>query len=183
MRYGEGKHDYVTGSVYEVAFLPMPSFAARLPLGRRISMELMSALAPALMVATAFFPGDCSDNRLAWQREGNRCTVVVRGGFDASLSDKRRRVTQRLRRIWRRRGAWTLPGTALAAPGTDVHYAGPFGMGLKHPHGTTRYGELNAAPGIHIADGSAFPSLPSKHPTLTIMANADRIGRHLAAHC
>jgi choline dehydrogenase-like flavoprotein len=181
LRYGRREHDYVTGSVYELSYLPMPSFAGRLPLGRRAGMEVMSALAPALMVATAFFPGDCSDNRLAWQRQGNRSTVVVRGGFDAGLADKRGRVAQRLRRIWRRRGAWTLPGTTLAAPGTDVHYAGPFGMGLQRPHGTTRHGELHAAPGIHIVGAAAFPSLPSKHPTLTIMANADRIGRHLAA--
>jgi choline dehydrogenase-like flavoprotein len=181
LRYDGGDHDYVTGSIYELSFLPMSSFATRLPLGRRAATELLSALAPALMVATAFFPGDCSDNRLAWERRGNRCALEVRGGFDAGLPDKRRRVTQRLRRIWRRRGAWTLPGTTLAAPGTDVHYGGPFGMGLQRPHGTTRYGEMHAAPGIHIADGAAFPSLPSKHPTLTIMANADRIGRHLAA--
>jgi len=181
LRYGRRAHDYVTGSVYELSLLPMPSFAGRLPLGRRAGMELLSALAPALMVAIAFFPGDCSDNRIALQQQGNRSTLVIRGGFDAGLADKRGRVVQRLRRIWRRRGAWTLPGTTLAAPGTDVHYAGPFGMGLQRPHGTTRHGELHAAPGIHIVGAAAFPSLPSKHPTLTIMANADRIGRHLAA--
>ena len=40
--------------------------------------------------------------------------------------------------------------------------------------------ELHGAPGVYVVDGAAFPTLPSKYLTLTIMANADRIGRHLA---
>jgi cholesterol oxidase len=42
-------------------------------------------------------------------------------------------------------------------------------------------GELNACPGLYILDGYILPGPPAKHCTLTIMANADRIARHLAA--
>ena len=45
---------------------------------------------------------------------------------------------------------------------------------------TTVLGELIRAPGLYVVDGAALPSLPASHPTLTIMANADRIGRALA---
>jgi choline dehydrogenase-like flavoprotein len=54
-------------------------------------------------------------------------------------------------------------------------------MAFEGPHGTNTYGELIAAPGVFIAHGAAFPSLPANYPTLTIMANADRIGRHVAS--
>lgn len=178
---GVADSDYVTGAIYELTSLPVSSFAARLPLSYRAGIEFFSALLPALLVATGYFPSKYSDNRLNWLRREGRCVVVVEGGIDARLPTKFSDVTRRLKKIWRQLGAWTLPGTSLAAPGTDVHFGGPFAMGLELPHGTTRYGELRVAPGVFIADGAAFPSMPSKYPTLTIMANADRIGRHLAA--
>jgi choline dehydrogenase-like flavoprotein len=36
-------------------------------------------------------------------------------------------------------------------------------------------------PGVHVVDGAALSDLPARHCTLTIMANADRIARLLAA--
>jgi choline dehydrogenase-like flavoprotein len=75
-----------------------------------------------------------------------------------------------------------LPGSlTISAPGTDGHYAGTLPMGGKGDLATSLYGELNASKGIYIADGASFSSLPAKHCTLTIMANADRIGRHLTS--
>jgi choline dehydrogenase-like flavoprotein len=176
-----GGSDYVTGGVYELASLPPSSFVTRLPLSYPAGIVLFTMMAPALLVATGYFHSDYSNNRLRWERRGDRCVVVVRGGVNTSLAEKTTDVTRRLTRIWRKLGAWTLPGTALAAPGTDVHIGGPFAMGLDLPHGTSINGELHAAPGVFIVDGAAFPSMPPKYPTLTIMANADRIGRHLAA--
>ena len=41
-------------------------------------------------------------------------------------------------------------------------------------------GELQDQQGLHIVDGAILPSLPSRHVTLTIMANVDRIGTQLA---
>ncbi len=181
LNYGESVSDYIAGAVYEVSFLPVSSLAARLPLGRRASTELMSALAPALLVATAYFPGDCSANRIQWQRHGDHVHTVVKGRYDERMPCRLQRVKHRLRSIWRRLGAWPLPGASLGTIGTDVHFGGPFAMGLAQPHGTTGFGELHAAPGIFVADAAAFPSVPPKYITLTIMANADRIGRHLAA--
>jgi choline dehydrogenase-like flavoprotein len=42
-------------------------------------------------------------------------------------------------------------------------------------------GELHGLAGVHVVDGAALPSLLEKPHTLTVMANADRIGRRLAA--
>ena len=172
--------DYVSGAVYEVAGLPPSSFAARMPLGRRAATEIFRALAPALVVATIYFPGRYSANTVALRPSAHGPRIEVRGGVAPGFDAVARTVRRRLTAIWRRLGARPLPGAALATAGTDAHLGGVFPMGGAGPHGTNAWGELNAAPGLHLVDGSVLPTIPSKFTTLTIMANADRIGRYLA---
>jgi choline dehydrogenase-like flavoprotein len=180
-RYAEEPAEYVTGVGFEVTGLPLSSIAARLPFSRRAAMEFVRPLSSAMLICTGFLPGTCSNNTVRWRQDGERASIVVSGGFASHLTSKFQDATAALRKIWRQLGAWVLPGTALAAPGADVHYAGPFAMGSQMPHGTTAFGELHCAPGVFIADGASFPTLPSKFLTLTVMANADRIGRRLAS--
>jgi choline dehydrogenase-like flavoprotein len=181
LRFGSAAHDRIVGQIYEIDALPAASFVARLPFSRPAGDALFSAFVPAMVIATAYFPGHYSDNQIRFEPDGDGASIVVSGGFDAALAPQVRQVARRLRSIFRKLGAWTLPGTTLAPPGADVHYAGPLGMGNDGAHGTSAFGELRAAPGLYVVDGAALPTLPSKHVTLTIMANADRIGRHLAA--
>jgi choline dehydrogenase-like flavoprotein len=178
--FAASPHDYIIGACYEVDGLPLAPFVARLPLSRRAGHVLLSAIAPALMVATGYFHGKYSENRIRVKRAEAGVSLSIRGSTDASLAAVFPSVSRRLRTAWRSVGALPLPGTTLAAPGTDAHYAGVFRMGDTGPHGTNTFGELNAAPGIHIVDGAVLPTLPPKYPTLTIMANADRIGQFLA---
>ncbi len=172
--------DYVSGAIYEVAGLPASSFAARMPLGRRAATEIFRALAPALAIATIYFPGRCSANTVGLRPSAEGARVAVRGGVAPGFEAVVRSVRTRLSAIWRKLGARQLPGTALATAGTDAHLGGVCPMGVAAPHGTNNYGELHAAPGLHLVDGSVLPTIPSKFTTLTVMANADRIGRHLA---
>ena len=89
---------------------------------------------------------------------------------------------RRLAREMRHLGAFALPGSlTILQPGADAHYAGTLPMGGNGPAACAPTGELKACPGLYIADGAVLSSLPAKHCTLTIMANADRIARHLAA--
>jgi len=172
--------DQVSGAVYEVAGLPPSSFAARMPFGRRAATEIFGALAPALAVATIYFPGRYSANKVALQDAPGGARIHIHGGVADGFGMVARTVRRRLAKIWRRLGAFPLPGAALATAGTDAHLGGVFPMGAAQPHGTSRFGELNAAPGLHVVDGAVLPGIPSKFTTLTVMANADRIGRHLA---
>jgi choline dehydrogenase-like flavoprotein len=175
--------DYVSGAIYEMAGLPPSSFAARMPFGRRASTEIFRALAPALAVATVYFPGRYSANTVTLRpsAQGDQAPrVEVRGGVAPGFDEVARTVRHRLTAIWRKLGARPLPGAALATAGTDAHLGGVFPMGTVAPHGTNNYGELHAAPRLYLVDGSVLPSIPSKFTTLTIMANADRIGRYLA---
>jgi len=62
----------------------------------------------------------------------------------------------------------------------SVHYAGTLPMSANDEELTTdRTGRLHRTRRVYIADGSVFPSLPSKGLTFTMMANADRIGCHV----
>ena len=172
--------DYVTGGIYETAALPPSSFAARLPLGRRAATQVVRALAPALLVATVYFPGGYSANTISVQTSADGPRIRIHGGVAERFHGVARVVQGRLKKIWRALGAYALPVGELATAGTDAHYGGIFPMGGTQPHGTSRFGELNAAPGLHVVDGSVLSTIPAKFTTLTIMANADRIGRHLA---
>ena len=172
--------DYVSGAVYEMGGLPPSSFAARMPLGRRAATEIFRALAPALLVATVYFPGRWSANTVTLQPSADGPRITVRGGVAPGFHKVARMVRRRLTRIWRALGAVPLPGAALATAGTDAHLGGVFPMGGGPPHGTNAWGELNGLPGLHLVDGSVLPTVPSKFTTLTVMANADRIGRYLA---
>jgi choline dehydrogenase-like flavoprotein len=178
----DGKHrdDYVNGSLYEIAALPASSFVARLPLGRRAGTELFHALAPALAVATTYFPGRFSDNMIRLRRQAHGIQIEIRGGFSGDFEAEVSKTRKRLSRIWRHLGAWPVPGASIAKPGMDVHFGGLFPMGLDKANGTSAFGELNAVPSVFVVDGAAHPTVPAKFITLTIMANADRIGRHLA---
>jgi choline dehydrogenase-like flavoprotein len=180
LHYGAARSEYVAGGFYEVAALPPSSFAARLPLGRRAATDLVRALAPALVVATTYFPGSCSGNIVRCRREGESLRVSIQGGFASDFDELVTSTRRRLSRVFRRLGVWALPGAVTAKPGIDAHFGGLFPMGRDALHATSRYGELNAAPGLFVVDGAAHPTMPAKFTTLTIMANADRIARHLA---
>ena len=72
----------------------------------------------------------------------------------------------------------TTAGAPPRKPGADVHYAGPLAMGMR----SDRFGEVKGAPGLHAGRWrGACRAIPARNPTLTIMANADRIGTALAA--
>ena len=172
--------DYVTGAIYEIAGLPSWNFTGRLLFSRRGAEKLFPMLAPALLVATCYFPGAFSDNRLTVTPSGDGAQLFIHGGQAPSLPGLSKAVKADLARNFRKAGAWLLPGAALAVPGTDVHYAGTLPMGGRDAAGTSVLGELNGAPGIHVVDGAVLPSLSAKYPTLTIMANAARIGSELA---
>ena len=172
--------DYVSGAIYEITALPPSSLAARLPFGRRAATTIIRALAPAMLVATVYFPGRYSANEVTVAPSVHGPHIRIRGGVSDRFDATARAVRRQLKKIWRRLGARVLPGGALATAGTDAHLGGLFPMGSPAPHGTSRFGELNAAPGLFVVDGSVLPSISSKFTTLTIMANADRIGRHLA---
>lgn len=60
--------------------------------------------------------------------------------------------------------------------GAGIHYAGCLPMREQpRPYELDRHGQLHGTTRVWVVDGAAFPRLPSKNLTFTIMANAMRI--------
>lgn len=108
------------------------------------------------------------------------------GGVDISyrptISESRRRtkLENELMMVMYRLGCLPL-GRVDPGYGSSIHYAGTLPMTEENrPLTTTPQGRLRGTQRVYIADGAAFPTLPSKGLTYTLMANADRVGRQLA---
>lgn len=72
------------------------------------------------------------------------------------------------------------PGVYRMAPGAAIHQAGVCRMG-RNPQTSmlTGFCESHEVKGLYAVDASAFPFMPEKNPTLTIMAVATRAAKHL----
>jgi choline dehydrogenase-like flavoprotein len=174
------------GALYSADGLPLDVFARRMPFTRPAALRLARLLAPALVLGTCYLPSHYSRNTIAvgWTGDRHRLTITgeVTAAARTALNDVRRRLGAGLRRL----GALPLPGGfAVARPGSDAHYAGTVPMRREGDAfgapGCGPDGQVRGAAGLFVADGAALPALPARHCTLTIMANADRIGRALVA--
>lgn len=86
-----------------------------------------------------------------------------------------------MRAFFRDLGAPIIPGmTRLRPMGASVHYAGTLPMSAEPtPFTVSPDGQSRDYPNLYIADGAAFPFLPAKNLTLTLMALATRLMRRL----
>jgi len=133
---------------------------------------------PALQLGLFYLPGEYSDNYVQLTRgeNGQAALLQVTGGYKDDASATLRRVGCRLAYDFARLGVVMLPGSLqISGPGAEVHYGASLPIGRE----TSFFGEVNRMPGLYVADGSVLPRVSAKHHTMTVMANADRIGRHL----
>jgi choline dehydrogenase-like flavoprotein len=175
--------DYVTGVLYAVDALPMAAIVRRLPFSRPCATGFSRMVAPAMLVATLYLPGRLSRNYVALERTArNLEQLYVEGGITSDARQLLHIATRQLASEMRRLGAYAIPGSlTIAQAGGDAHLAGSLPMKNEEEEFTcTAAGELRRWQNVFVADGSCLSDLPAKHPTFTIMANADRIGRILA---
>jgi choline dehydrogenase-like flavoprotein len=170
----------VFGGILPTTGLLPTELYGRLPLLRPWSRILGGWLWPRLLVGTCFFPGRFSRNKLRVRAGG---ALAIEGGYSEDLADAHRKCIRRLRREFASLGAMLLPGsTGLSRPGEEMHYGGTLPMRTRPGScETDDEGRLHGVEDLHIVDGSVLTSLPAKSHTLTIMANADRIARRVAA--
>ena len=95
-----------------------------------------------------------------------------------------RAVTRRLMRAAPSLGiAPVFPMVSLSAPGKSYHFGGSFPHASAPRDGieSDLLGRVSPWRHIHLVDASVFPTLPATTFTLSIMANAHRIARGVAA--
>lgn len=137
------------------------------------AMTLLRMLAPSLVLADVRFPGYRTDGHtFALRTDG---TLDVHG--DPDEWTKHLPSLSRMKKALRMAGL-TPVKTIRGAPGSSSHYAGTIpvsddpadrlrcdGNGLVHGHNN-----------VYVADASMFRCLPPLPHTLTLMANAYRVG-------
>lgn len=170
------------GSTFNTTGLPRWEFARHLPMSRPLAVQLLRGLLGSCAVGNVFLHGRHSDASVRLASDG--MLVCTSAAPSAQLVAAFEQTRSALARSWRRLGAVMLPGSFRSAPaGADIHYAGTLPMvDRPGPMQTSTSGEVHGMPGVHVVDGSALSVLTPKSHTLTLMANADRIGRLIAAH-
>lgn len=188
----EGREDpaaYAHGVLFAATSLPAADLARPMPLTRPGARRLARLLMPGLVLANCFLPGELSRNTLRVDKggradNGGRTRLTLEGAHDPGLMARVTEVRSRVWRLFLRLGAVALPGSLrVTQPGADIHYAGTLPMsadGRTSGPVTDCWGQLAGCDGLFIADGAVLTRLAAKNPTFTIMANADRIGRHVA---
>lgn len=170
-------------SVYSYRSLLTFKLMKEAPLGARSALALMRALIPMLTILGihhADFPSPRKNLLLRRDHAGGPDRLAIRYALDDDQAAQIDRSERRLLRLFRSLGCL---GIKRIRPGhgSSIHYAGTFPMAAEP-------GELQTAPSgllagtrsVYLADGSLLPDLPGKGLTLTLMANADRIGTLLS---
>lgn len=171
-------HSYATGSLYAADGFPASELIEQIPFsfagGRRIIAQITSAL----VLGLGYFPGEFSDNHLCVEPAAEGEHIRIEGRRTAQFEPAFKALRRRLIRAFLQMGAIVLPRSTKVLPqGGDSHYAGTLPMGDL----LTSDCELVGMPNIFVVDGACFARLPAKHLTFSVMANADRVGRRIAA--
>jgi len=166
------------GSLFNTTGIPVSEFVRHIPFGKRYGVDLLASLLSSCVVGNLFLPGSLSDVSL--QLDGND-QLLIRGGYRDEVEMLMREAKHKLRMSFLKLGALLMPMSfKMGRPGSDIHYAASLPMSSKPVLGQTdQFGELAGTAGIHVVDGASLSYLPAKSHTLTIMANADRIARHI----
>ena len=168
---------YLHGELLHLTSLIYHPLIERMPFDSRLSKRLFFALKSALGVVSFFFPDRLTAGNQQVLVDGREPIARVSLRY-RNTDEKEAYINEALSRM--RAALWQLgcvPQGAVRSPaGGGIHYAGtvPMGSGIKRCDAA---GRLNLLPNVFVADGAAFPSLPSKSITLSLAAHATRVAR------
>ena len=172
----------VQGQLYSYRSLLLFRLLKETPLPYREGLRIIRALAPSLVIWVVQHADEPEPGKFCILRRGedvlhDRLEI----GYRCSDSTLRRiddDETAMLRHI-RRLGCW--PSRPVhPGHGSSVHYGGQFPMTQEpRPLTTETSGRLRGTQSVYLADGATFAYLPAKGLTLTLMANANRVGTNL----
>jgi choline dehydrogenase-like flavoprotein len=169
----------VQAQLYSCGSLLVSKLLRQSRLPYRESLRVLCELQSSLVILLVEFED--------YQTAGNTCTLRHdrRDGHDylqikfEPSSESMRQVQQGLKvlkRFMRKVGCWPIQAVA-PIHGSSIHYASPLAMTSEEkPLTTEPSGRLRGTRWVYVADGAALAYLPAKGPTLTLMANADRVG-------
>ena len=167
----------LVGMIYVVDGLLRSDLLFNFPLSVRGCLAAGKYLLPAMALLQLYYPGEPHpSNTLGIDATGN---LILRYGAPPVGG-----VESHILRVLRRMGYWSSRRfVRIPKPGASVHYGGPLPMREcpERRYETNRNGLLTGTKAVYVGDAAAFPRLPAKNLTFTIMANALRIGRAVRA--
>jgi len=170
-----GKNGIEAGSaqLYSYRSLGLFRLINSLPLSTPLALRVAALFSPALIVADIRFPALPGTNTLTLVDN----TIRIKMNVSTEEREARKNITRNIHRGLRALGVMPLHTIDLPE-GSSSHYAGtvPIEDHPSLPLSVDKDGNLHGAKRISVADASIFRSLPSLPHTLTIMANARRIG-------
>ncbi len=148
-----------------------------IPLPTPDAFRALALLAPSLLIADIRFPTTAAAGNTLQLGKDEKHTVHVLQSESNDVLIQHQAALKRLHRGLRSLGIW--PAKTLQLPhGSSSHYAGtiPCDDTGRHPLSVDTNGKLQQGTHIFVADASTFRALPAEPHTLTLMANAWRIG-------
>ena len=169
------------GSTFATTGISLSEFVRHVPFQRRYGIDLLRGLLSSCVAGNAFLPGNLTAAEAELRPDDS---LSVSGKYCNAVEPLMHEVAKKLRKAYWSLGAVLLPGSfTIGRPGGDIHYAGTLPMRESPSLGeTSNLGEVKGLEGIFVVDGACLPTHSEKFHTLTIMANADRIGRLIAAN-
>ena len=179
-----GEERTVQAQYYSYRSLLLFKLIKESPLAHRDSLCVLRLLQPLLGIVGVHHedrpgPGKRLVLRRGATREQDRLEIEYRPEPD---EERRQRADERrMLGFFRRLGCWPIR-RVRPGHGAAIHYAGTLPLSASEGELTCdAEGRLRGTRAVYVADGSVFPTLPSKGLTFTIMAHADRVGTRLAA--
>lgn len=150
-----------------------------IPLPRLLASLLFSIIAPHLVIVDIRFPTFESNKNFCRLRKGEYDTTALEVSSHKTNKEIEKHKEE-LKKISKQ--IWSFGLFPLKTITSDVtsHYAG--GVPFQTKPGklsTDSKGKLHQAEKIYVADSSTWRALPAKPPTLTIITNAARVGKHV----
>lgn len=169
--------------LYSYKSLQLFRLLPSLPLPVPEALDLLRLFTPSLIIADIRFPALPSPrNTLRLTRKEGRDTIHISMSVTDEETHMRQGALHRLHKAFR--GLGLLPiRTMMLGEASSSHYAGTVPIappGTPHPLSCDEHCRLRQAGHISIADAAVFRALSAKPHTLTLMANAHRVGEEVA---
>ena len=169
---------YLHGELLNLTSLLYHPLIGSMPVGSQLSKNLFFALKSALGTVSLFFPDKviAGNRQILMEHSDPRGKIRLHYQEGTEREDYIQQSVAKVRSALWRLGC--VPKGIIQSPaGAGIHYAGTIPMG-KGPKRCDPSGRSNLFSNLYIADGAAFPSLPSKSITLSLAAHATRVARN-----
>jgi len=176
-----GSHrDYIHGQVTTLKTALMQPVLQTMPLDWKTATFLGRNLHSALGVVNLNYSDyRREENYLSIQPSADHHLSCLEISYTPPPGEKEKiaRTMKRIKKFFAGLGAIVPPGQAHIRPmGASVHYSGTLPMSKeKKPRTLAPDCRSHDFENLYIVDGAAFPYLPAKNLTLTLMANAARV--------